>query len=380
MKLLKTLCIGLSLCLVVACGDSDSAEPNNQSNNTGTDTTDDTVATPEDLTLTGSYVDNWGTEHTIDNDLWIQGSSAFQIISYDNETGTIIAQNDSANEYNPDLWSRFDWATVDGQLWYCQTAYAAETEEAAIATPEADATSPAEAGCGGFSWTQLNEPLAIRGDYGDSWGGEHTITQTSWVSGGASYTISQFDNEAQFIIAQNGDDNEYNPGLWSRFDWAAVNGDLWYCQTAYDAESEDAALATEAADATNPAEAGCGGFGWTQLVDALAIRGSYGDSWGGAHTISQSSWVSGAASYTISQFDNDAQFIIAQNSEDNEYNPGLWSRFDWASVDGALWYCQTAYDAESEEAALATPAADAANPAETGCGGFSWTQLTTPTE
>ena len=47
MKLLKSLCIGLSLCLVVACGDSDSAEPNNQSNNTGTDTTDDTVATPE---------------------------------------------------------------------------------------------------------------------------------------------------------------------------------------------------------------------------------------------------------------------------------------------------------------------------------------------
>ena len=121
-------------------------------------------------------------------------------------------------------------------LWYCQTAYAAETEEAAIATPEADATSPAEAGCGGFSWTQLNERLAIRGDYGDSWGGEHTITQTSWVSGGASYTISQFDNEAQFIIAQNGDDNAYNPGLWSRFDWASRRK-FWYCQTAYAAES-----------------------------------------------------------------------------------------------------------------------------------------------
>jgi hypothetical protein len=266
MKLLKTLCIGLSLSLVVACGDSDSADSDNQSPTTGTDTTDDTVATPEDLTLAGSYVDNWGTEHTIDNDLWLQGSSAFQIISYNNATGTIIAQNDSENEYNPDLWSRFDWATVDGQLWYCQTAYAAETEEAARATPEADASAPAEAGCGGFGWTQLLEPLALRGEYGDSWGGEHTITQSTWVSGSASYTISQFDNDAQFLIAKNSEENEYSPGLWSRFDWTSADGALWYCQTAYDAESEEAALATQAADPANPAETGCGGFGWTQLT------------------------------------------------------------------------------------------------------------------
>ena len=112
-------------------------------------------------------------------------------------------------------------------------------------------------------------------------------------------------------------------------------------------------------------------------MDALEIRGSFDDSWGGEHTITQTTWVTGGSSFAISQFDNDEQFIIAQNSEDNAYNPGLWSRFDWASVDGALWYCQTAYAAESEEAALATPAADATNPADGGCGGFSWTQLTT---
>ena len=270
MKLIKALSIGLSLSLIVACGDMDTTETNNSSSGDGTEITGDTNTTteeiPQDLTLAGTYVDNWGTEHTIDNDLWVQGSSAFQIISYDNESGTLIAQNDSSNEYNPNLWSRFDWATVDGQLWYCQTAYAAESEDAAVSTPEADASAPAEAGCGGFSWTQLNEALKIRGDYGDSWGGEHTITQSSWVNGDAAYTISQFDNDSQFIIAQNSEDNAYNPGLWSRFDWTAVNGDLWYCQTAYAAESEEAALATEAADPANPAETGCGGFGWTQLI------------------------------------------------------------------------------------------------------------------
>ena len=322
------------------------------------------------LEIRGEYGDSWGGEHTITQTAWA-------ISQFDNEQQFIIAQNGEDNEYNPSLWSRFDWAKVDGNLWYCQTAYAAESEEAALATEAADATNPAEEGCGGFSWTQLVDALEIRGEYGDSWGGEHTITQTAWVSGSSSYAISQFDNEQQFIIAQNGEDNAYNPSLWSRFDWAKVDGKLWYCQTAYSAESEEAALATAAADATDPSEGGCGGFSWTQLVDALEIRGSFDDSWGGEHTITQTTWVTGGSSFAISQFDNDEQFIIAQNGEDNAYNPGLWSRFDWASVDGALWYCQTAYAAESEEAALATEAADATNPSDGGCGGFSWTQLTT---
>ena len=116
MKFFKALSIGLSLTLIVACGDSETTESNTPTSTNGNDTTDGTETVPEDLSLSGSYVDNWGTEHTIDNDLWIQGSSAFQIISYDNETGTIIAQNDSSNEYNPDLWSRVEWATVAGQL------------------------------------------------------------------------------------------------------------------------------------------------------------------------------------------------------------------------------------------------------------------------
>ncbi|MEC8052918.1 MAG: hypothetical protein VX210_19140 [Myxococcota bacterium] len=309
--LLYNSLIWLALMLVIGCGSSESndTDPADVADPTTTQetddpTTDDTTTddetddstTVEDLALAGKYVDSWGTEHEISNDVWLQGSSAYHISAYDNETGTIIAQNDASNAYNPDLWSRFDWAYVADKLWYCQTAYAAESEEAALATEAADATNPAEEGCGGFSWTQLNEALEIRGEYGDSWGGEHTITQTAWVSGSSSYAISQFDNEAKFIIAQNGEENAYNPGLWSRFDWAKVDGNLWYCQTAYAAESEEAALATEAADATNPAEEGCCGFGWTQLVDALEIRGEFCDSWGGEHTISQTALLSGCSS------------------------------------------------------------------------------------
>ena len=170
-------------------------------------------------------------------------------------------------------------------------------------------------------------------DYGDSWGGEHTITQTSWVSGGASYTISQFDNEAQFIIAQNGDDNEYNPGLWSRFDWAAVNGDLWYCQLLGDAESEDAALATEAADATNQPKLA---WFWLDAVDALAIRGSYGDSWCPYYFS-----VKLGKGQKLHSFHNLTTTLSSSSRKTAKTMSTILalSRFDWASVDGALWYC-----------------------------------------
>ena len=102
------------------------------------------------------------------------------------------------------------------------------------------------------AWLDAACGCAPSGSFDDSWGGEHTITQTTWVTGGSSFAISQFDNDEQFIIAPNSEDNAHN--LVSGADligpvWMAL---LWYCQTAYAAESEEAALATEAADATNP--------------------------------------------------------------------------------------------------------------------------------
>ena len=110
--------------------------------------------------------------------------------------------------------------------------------------------------------------------------------------------------------------------------------------------------------------------------DSIAIAGSWTDSWGGTHTIDDVHWDQGYASFHISQYDNGGMYAIAQNDEGNDWSPSLWSRFDWTwDSSGALWYCQTAYDAATEEAALATPAADPANPAASGCGSFSWTGM-----
>jgi hypothetical protein len=113
------------------------------------------------------------------------------------------------------------------------------------------------------------------------------------------------------------------------------------------------------------------------VASGLAIEGSYVDNWDGHHTVTSSTWSSGDTVWHIAAFDNAAHVIIAQNDQGNMYSPCLWSRFDWTEVGGVLYYCQTAYGAESQAAALATPASDASDPATTGCGGtFPWTSLT----
>jgi hypothetical protein len=81
--------------------------------------------------------------------------------------------------------------------------------------------------------------------------------------------------------------------------------------------------------------------------------------------------------FHISQYGNSDQYVIAQNDPTNEWGPNLWTRFDWHfDATGALWYCQTAYDAADETAAVDTPAATSDDPANGGCVGFAWSALT----
>ena len=68
---------------------------------------------------------------------------------------------------------------------------------------------------------------------------------------------------------------------------------------------------------------------------------------------------------------------MAQNGPDNSYNPSLWSRFDWTYDDtGALYYCQSAYNAATQAEAAAASEPDASAPGLGGCGSFLWTALT----
>jgi len=226
----------------------------------------------------GDFIDSWGTHHNVRQGVWktAAGSafSSYELTRYNNVGGYLIGQNGADNEWSPDLWSRFDLHNDGSDWWYCQTAFAADSEQAAHDTPAADSSDLGGEGCGGFSWTSLGADqglLSIVGNYTDEWGTDHDIKHGTWITspgeGQSEYSITQYNNANGRAIARNSDDNVFDPGLWSRFDWTTDNdGVLWYCQTAYNAADADAALATAPADSTDPVSGGCNGFSWTNLT------------------------------------------------------------------------------------------------------------------
>jgi hypothetical protein len=133
-----------------------------------------------------------------------------------------------------------------------------ETDAGETDTGETDAGETAGDGDG--------DGIEIAGDWTDEWGSMHTISDTQWQQDADVYALTSFDNDLAFAVGQNGPDNAFNPDLWSRFDWAWVGTDLFYCQTSFDAASEADAESTARPDDTDPATGGCGGmFPWTKL-------------------------------------------------------------------------------------------------------------------
>jgi hypothetical protein len=136
---------------------------------------------------------------------------------------------------------------------------------------------------------------------------------------------------------------------------------------------------TDVSDTDEPADTDPNGDTDDTDVEELEIRGTWDDSWGGSHTIDETTWVSGSSVFHVTSYDNEADVLIAENDAANEWNGGLWSRYDWTWSGTQLYYCQTAYGAASEAEAEGTPRADDTDLAA-GCGGFGWTELTAPAE
>jgi hypothetical protein len=227
-------------------------------------------------------------------------------------------------------------------------------------------------------------PIEVAGTWTDGWDFQ-IIDDALWRLGAwpnnSDHLISQYSNDEDWAVAQNAADHPFSPDLWSRFDWTWHEDAWWMCQTAYDAADEISALATAAADATDPAADGCSGFAWSMLTTdqgPLEIIGQWVDGFGYEHEVRQETWVFdplGAPSIVwFTQYDNAAGWIIGQNDAVDSWNPDLWSRYDFGYVDDTLHFCQTIYDAPDEATALATPAADLAD-LDTGCVGFPWSDL-----
>jgi hypothetical protein len=230
--------------------------------------------------------------------------------------------------------------------------------------------------------TNTDEVIDILGTFSDFWGGTQIITETTWSDGyGFVFNISQIDNEMGYLLAQNdmGNNDIYENdedfgGLWSKFQWTLnENGGLYYCQSIYNASSEEDAMGANA----DPAdlEMGCGGFGWTELRTQLDLNGDYIDNFGTPHNINAFTWMINTSMFHILESSNDEDWAVAQNDAVYSYDPDMYSKFEWMTdAEGVTYYCQTAYNATSPEEAKAAMA-DKAD-LETGCGGFSWSSLT----
>lgn len=111
--------------------------------------------------------------------------------------------------------------------------------------------------------------LDIAGTWEDQFGISHVITADSWeqasASGSQTFEILDFDNTADWAIAQNGADNEYSAELYSRFEWTESGSAVHYCQVLFDGATEDDARDAGPADASD-LTAGCGGFAWSELT------------------------------------------------------------------------------------------------------------------
>lgn len=113
--------------------------------------------------------------------------------------------------------------------------------------------------------------IAVAGSWVDNFGFDHDITETSWESYGSETPVglTQYDNAGQWTVGQNHPEDQFFPSDWSRFDWTwDADDQLWFCQTVFSANSEEEALAADAADTSDVANSGCGGSAWSQLNSA----------------------------------------------------------------------------------------------------------------
>jgi hypothetical protein len=128
---------------------------------TGTSATDDSTGAMA-LEIAGEWFEEFapgdGIAHSIDETRWEQvasfGTAVFHVEGYDNEARMVVARGDAANEFNPDLYSRFDWTWDGDDLYYCTAIFDAATPEDALDAPPSD-PGELEMGCGGFPWSAL---------------------------------------------------------------------------------------------------------------------------------------------------------------------------------------------------------------------------------
>ena len=117
----------------------------------------------------------------------------------------------------------------------------------------------------------------------------------------------------------------------------------------------------------------------------LQIKGYWVDGYSTNHTITNSSWVTdGAFGYSniVSEYDNAANTLYYIQDSKSTYNAGKYGKIVWTEPvpedSHVIFYeCIVAYGKDTlAEIKADTTTVDSSDPANGGCGGFSWTKLT----
>ena len=109
------------------------------------------------------------------------------------------------------------------------------------------------------------------------------------------------------------------------------------------------------------------------LPGKIELVGLYASNFGFSEAITETKW--GTA--TIVEFDNAMNFAITQQPADDQFNPSKFSKIVWTEpANGFFWYCTVEFGKDTaDDAKGTTMTADSTDPANGGCGGFSWTRL-----
>ncbi len=286
-----------------------------------------------------------------------------------------ITQNRADDPWNPGKYNRVEWDTAeDGSFHFCTVAFGKDDAAGAVDDPaEADAADPSAGGCGGFPWTKLSAPIEVYGHFEDQFGFAMGITTGTWGNAG----IVSFNATDNTAITQLPADSEFNSGKFSRIIWTApdTNGEFWWCTEAFAQDSADAAAAAPAiADATDPENGGCGDFAWSKASPTLEVFGAWTDNFDGAWQIGDGKW----GGWSVVSYTNSTNRAIVQYPEDDEFNPGKYSKVFWTDIgeDGTWAYCTANFGKDTAQAADEGP--ESADPSDldgVGCGGFPWSRM-----
>jgi hypothetical protein len=112
-------------------------------------------------------------------------------------------------------------------------------------------------------------PQDLLGNFKDDYDIRYSISDSVWIQHpGIKYHLISYNKEEQYFIALNAATNPSEAGLYSRIDimyFENMEPFRWgFCLTAYKATTKEEAIATTAADRSNPRK-GCGGFPFSRM-------------------------------------------------------------------------------------------------------------------